>query len=192
MTNSGSEIKEPKKNIGRSIIWSLSICLVVYLLVALAVSGNLSVSQIIEHRDYALSKASEPAFGQWGRYFIVGLAIIATISGLLASTFAVSRMLAMLSEMKLVPHKHFGVPGDIQKHTLVYTIVIAIALTIFFDLGRYRIAGSHFLHRHGHCDSLGRAAAFEGRCQSEYRHPCHCDRSRRGHPRRVPLDESNQ
>ena len=62
ITNSGSEIKEPKKNIGRSIIWSLSICLVVYLLVAFAVAGNLSVSQIIEHRDYALAKAAEPAW----------------------------------------------------------------------------------------------------------------------------------
>lgn len=144
ITNSGSEIKEPTKNIGRSIIWSLSICLIIYLLVALAVAGNLSVSQIIEHRDYALSKAAEPAFGQWGRYFTVGLAVIATISGLLASTFAVSRMLAMLSEMKLVPHKHFGMPGDMQKHTLVYTIVIAIALTIFFDLGRIASLGAIF------------------------------------------------
>jgi len=115
ITNSGSEIKEPKKNIGRSIIWSLSICLFIYMLVTLAVAGNLGVSQIIEHRDYALSQAAEPAFGQWGRYFTVGLAIIATISGLIASTFAVSRMLAMLSEMKLVPHKHFGMPGNIQR-----------------------------------------------------------------------------
>lgn len=144
ITNSGSEINEPKKNIGRSIIWSLSICLVVYMLVALAVSGNLSVSQIIEHRDYALSKAAEPAFGRWGRYFTVGLAVIATISGLLASTFAVSRILAMLSEMKLVPHKHFGMPGDMQKHTLVYTVVLAIALTILFDLSRIASLGAIF------------------------------------------------
>lgn len=144
ITNSGSEIREPTKNIGRSIIWSLSICLLVYMLVALAVSGNLTVSQIIEHRDYALSKAAEPAFGKGGRYFTVGLAIVATISGLIASTFAVSRMLAMLSEMKLVPHKHFGMPGSIQKHTLVYTVVFAIALTIFFDLGRIASLGAIF------------------------------------------------
>ena len=144
ITNSGSEIKEPKKNIGRSIIWSLSICLVVYLLVAFAVAGNLSVSQIIEHRDYALAKAAEPAMGKWGTYFTVGLAIVATISGLIASTFAVSRMLAMLSEMHLVPHRHFGMPGDIQKHTLVYTVVIAITLTIFFDLGRIASLGAIF------------------------------------------------
>ncbi|WP_145081848.1 APC family permease [Aureliella helgolandensis] len=144
ITNSGSEIKEPKKNIGRSIILSLSVCLVVYLLVAFAVAGNLSVAEIIKNRDYALAEAARPAFGQWGTYFTVGLAIVATISGLIASTFAVSRMLAMLSEMKLVPHKHFGMPGNIQKHTLVYTVVFAITLTILFDLSRIASLGAIF------------------------------------------------
>ncbi len=144
ITNSGSEIKEPKKNIGRSIIISLAVCLVVYLLVAFAVAGNLSVAEIIKNRDYALAEAARPAFGQWGMYFTVGLAIVATISGLIASTFAVSRMLAMLSEMKLVPHKHFGMPGDIQKHTLVYTVVFAITLTILFDLSRIASLGAIF------------------------------------------------
>jgi amino acid transporter len=144
ITNSGSEIIEPTKNIGRSIIVSLAICLVVYLLVGFAVAGNLSVSEIIQSRDYALAEAARPAFGQWGTYFTVGLATVATISGLIASTFAVSRMLAMLSEMKLVPHKHFGMPGDIQKHTLVYTVVFAITLTILFDLSRIASLGAIF------------------------------------------------
>lgn len=144
ITNSGSEIIDPTKNIGRSIIISLVVCLVVYLLVGFAVAGNLSVSKIIESRDYALAEAARPAFGQWGTYFTVGLAIVATISGLIASTFAVSRMLAMLSEMKLVPHKHFGMPGDIQKHTLVYTVVFAITLTILFDLSRIASLGAIF------------------------------------------------
>ena len=69
---------------------------------------------------------------------------MATISGLIASTLAVSRMLAMLSEMNLVPHKHFGMPGDIQKHTLVYTVVFAITLTILFDLSRIASLGAIF------------------------------------------------
>ncbi|QDV85295.1 APC family permease [Planctomycetes bacterium TBK1r] len=144
ITNSGSEITHPKKNIGRSIIISLSICLVIYLLVGFAVAGNLSIAEIIESRDYALAEAARPAFGQWGMYFTVGLAIVATISGLIASTFAVSRMLAMLSEMKLVPHKHFGMPGGIQKHTLVYTVVFAVTLTILFDLSRIASLGAIF------------------------------------------------
>jgi uncharacterized membrane protein YfcA len=46
--------------------------------------------------------------------------------------------------MKLVPHSHFGMPGDIQKHTLVYTIVAAMLLTVFFDLGRIASLGAIF------------------------------------------------
>jgi len=35
-------------------------------------------------------------------------------------------------------------PGDIQKHTLVYTVVVAIFLTIFFDLSRIASLGAIF------------------------------------------------
>lgn len=144
ITNSGSEIVEPKKNIGRAIILSLLICVVVYILVAAAVAANLSVPDIIASQDFALARAAQPAFGDSGVWFTVALAIVATVSGLIASTFAVSRMLAMLTEMKLVPHSHFGMPGDIQKHTLVYTVVLAVVLTVLFDLSRIASLGAIF------------------------------------------------
>lgn len=144
ITNSGGEINEPHKNVGRAIIISLAICVVLYLLVSLAVGANLSIEEIVGAKDYALAEASRPAFGQWGLWFTVGFAIIATVSGVIASVFAVSRMLAMLTNMKLVPHSHFGMPGSIQKHTLVYTIVIAMLLTIFFDLSRIASLGAIF------------------------------------------------
>jgi amino acid transporter len=112
--------------------------------VALAVGGNLSINEIIAAKDYALAEAARPAFGNYGLWFTVIFAIFATVSGVIASVFAVSRMLAMLTEMKLVPHSHFGMPGSIQKHTLVYTIVIAMLLTIFFDLSRIASLGAIF------------------------------------------------
>ena len=90
----------------------------------------------IAAKNFALAEAARPAFGDFGLWFTVVLAIIATVSGVIASAFAVSRMLAMLTDMKLVPHRHFGMPGDIQKHTLVYTIALAMFLTVFFDLSR--------------------------------------------------------
>ena len=70
--------------------------------------------------------------------------MLATAGGILASIFAVSRMLAMLTEMKLVPHSHFGMPGSIQKHTLVYTVVLGLVLTAFFDLSRIAALGIIF------------------------------------------------
>lgn len=142
ITNSGSEITKPKKNVGRAIMISISVSLLVYLLIAWAVSSNLPLTQIIEAKDYALAEAARPAFGDYGLWFTVAIAIVATISGIIASVFAVSRMLAMLTDMKLIPHKHFGMPGGIQKHTLVYTIVLAMVLTIFFDLSRIASMGA--------------------------------------------------
>jgi amino acid transporter len=144
ITNSGSEIVDPHKNVGRAIIISIAICVIIYILVALAVSANLSLEEIIVAKDYALAQAAKPVFGEYGLWFTVVLAIVATTSGVIASVFAVSRMLAMLTDMKLVPHSHFGMPGTIQNHTLVYTIVIAIFLTIFFDLSRIASLGAIF------------------------------------------------
>jgi len=144
ITNSGAEIVDPHRNVGRAIILSIAICVVVYFLVALAVAENLSLPEIIAAKNFALAEAARPALGDFGLWFTVVLAIIATVSGVIASAFAVSRMLAMLTDMKLVPHRHFGMPGGVQKHTLVYTIVLAITLTIFFDLSRIASLGAIF------------------------------------------------
>ena len=144
ITNSGSEIENPHKNVGRAIVIAIGICVAVYLLVTLAVGGNLTIEEIVRARDYALAEAARPAFGDYGLWFTVAFAIVATVSGVIASVFAVSRMLAMVTEMGLVPHSHLGMPGSIQKHTLVYTIVFAMLLTVFFDLGRIASLGAIF------------------------------------------------
>ncbi len=144
ITNSGGEIKEPHKNVGRAIIWSLVICGVVYFITALAVGANLEIPQIIEARDYALAEAARPLYGDYGLWFTVGIAIIATITGVIFSIFAVSRMTAMLTNMKLIPHSHFGMPGSIQQHMLVFITLISITLTILFDLSGIAAMGAIF------------------------------------------------
>jgi len=144
ITNSGGEITKPHKNVGRSIIISLLICTIVYFLVAISVNASLTIPEIVNAKDYSLAEAARPAFGNYGLYFTVGIAIVATISGVIASIFAVSRMTAMLTDMKLVPHSHFGMSGSIQKHMLIYIVLIAITLTIFFDLSRIASIGAIF------------------------------------------------
>ena len=144
ITNSGEEVKKPHKNVGRAIIISLLICAVVYVFVAIAVAANLSVPRIIEAKDYSLAEAARPAFGKYGLWFTVGIAILATVSSVVANVFAISRMTAMLTKMKLIPHSHFGMPGSIQKHTLVYTVLLGLVLTVFFDLSRIASLGIIF------------------------------------------------
>ena len=144
ITNSGAEGTDPHRNVGRAIVISIALCVVVYLLVAFGVGSSLTIDQIVAARDYSLAEAAEPALGKTGFYLTVILAAVATASGLLASVFAVSRMLAMLTDMEMIPHSHFGMSGSIQRHTLVYTVVLASALAIFFDLGRIASLGAFF------------------------------------------------
>jgi amino acid transporter len=144
ITNSGSELKDPHRNLGRAITISISLCVVIYALVGFAVSSNLSLEEIIATRNYSLAAAARPALGEYAVWFTVILAMLATAGGIIASVFAVSRMLAMLTEMKLVPHRHFHMPGSVQKHTLVYTVVLGLLLTAFFDLTRIAALGIIF------------------------------------------------
>jgi L-asparagine transporter-like permease len=83
-------------------------------------------------------------FGELGVTLTIVVAVVATVSGIIASMFAVSRMLKMLTDMELVPHKHFGMPGSVQTHVLVYIAVIAGLLTISFDVGRIAALGAFY------------------------------------------------
>lgn len=144
ITNSGGEITNPNKNVGRAIVISLAICVGIYILVTLAVGSSLSLEEILKARNYSLAEAARPTYGEIGVTITVIIAVIATVSGIIASMFAVSRMLTMLTKMELVPHKHFGMPGSIHKHILVYIAVLAGGLTVLFDVSRIAALGAFF------------------------------------------------
>jgi amino acid transporter len=144
ITNSGAEIVKPHKNVGKAIIISIAILAALYLFIALAVSSSLSVPEIVAAKDYALAAAASPTLGIYGLWFTVGIAILATVTVCIGSLFAVSRLTAMLSKMKLIPHSHLGMKGTVQKHMLVYLLVIGSILTILFNLSRIASIGAIF------------------------------------------------
>ena len=144
ITNSGGEIVDPHRNVGRTIMVAIGICVVTYLLVAVAVGSSLGIGEIVAARDYSLAAAARPAIGQIGFWFTIVIAVTATASGVVASVFAVSRMLTMLTEMKMIPHSHFGMKGTLRSHLLVYTVVVAGTLAVLFDLTRIAALGAFF------------------------------------------------
>lgn len=142
ITNQGGDIKNPHKNLGRSIIISILICTLIYVALALAVAGGLSIPEVIAAKDYALAAAARPVFGEWGSWFTIGIAIIATVSGFIASVFSSSRLLAMLSNMKQVPSLK-GM-GNFKNPALIFTVSLAILLTALFNLTRIASIGAIF------------------------------------------------
>lgn len=142
ITNQGGDIKNPHKNLGRSIIFSILICTLIYVALALAVAGGLSIPEIIKAKDYALAAAAQPVFGEWGSWITIFIAIIATVSGVIASVFSASRLLAMLSNMKQVPS--LKKMGKLKNPALIFTVSLAILLTVLFDLTRIASIGAIF------------------------------------------------
>jgi len=138
ITNQGADLREPERNLGRSITLAILLCTVLYLLITVAVAGSLDVPQIVEARDYALAAAAEPLFGVWGTRLTVAVAVVATLSGLLASIYAVSRLYDMLLDMQLAP----GLPSPVRHQSLVITAGLAILVTVFLDLTQLAALGA--------------------------------------------------
>ncbi|GIG53912.1 APC family permease [Demequina activiva] len=144
ITNDGAELENPSRNVGRAIVISLAICAAVYLVVALGAGSSLTVQEIVSAQDYALAEAARPALGQAGVIATVVVAVVACLTGLIASMFAVSRMLTMVTEMRMIPHRHFGMPGQVRHHILVYLGVVAALLAVFLDLSQIAAVGIVF------------------------------------------------
>lgn len=138
ITNHGADLRRPERNLGRSILISIALCTVLYLLIVVAVSGSLSVPQIVEARDYALAEAAAPLFGPWGVRLTVIVAVVATLSGLIASLFSVSKLYDMLRDMGQAP----GLPGREGHQSLYITAGLAILMAAFFDLSRIAALGA--------------------------------------------------
>ena len=141
ITNQGDDIQEPHRNMGRSIIISILLCTLIYFFLALSVSAGLSIPEIIAAKDYALAEAARPVFGKWGTWLTILLAMVATVSGVIASIFSSSRLLGMLSSMKQVPILKFV---NFRNPALIFTVVLAILLTVLFNLTRIASIGAIF------------------------------------------------
>jgi len=141
ITNQGGDIVNPTRNVGRSIVISIVICIIIYVTLAISVSANLSIDAIIKAKDYAIAEAARPVFGNLGLWVTVFIAIVATVSGVFASVFSASRLLGMLGMMKQVP-------GLVKKKgtspALIFTVLLAMAITILFDLTRIAAIGAIF------------------------------------------------
>ncbi len=138
ITNQGDDIRDPKRNLARSIVISLLICTVLYLLITISVESSIGAKGAVEARDYALAQAAEPLFGAWGVGVTVAIAVVATLSGLLASLYSVSRLYGMLQDMRQAP----WLPAKVPHQPMIITAGLAILATAFLDLSQIASMGA--------------------------------------------------
>ena len=81
-------------------------------------------------------------FGSVGFRLVAGLAVIATVTSVMASMYSTSRMLGMMSDMDEVPEVRIGRRLPFGNPPLLVTTAAAIVLTVAFDLTRIAALGA--------------------------------------------------
>jgi amino acid transporter len=101
--NAVNEMKDPAKNLGRSIMIAIAITTVIYILVSLVAVGNLTAAEIGKYKEYALAVAAKPSLGQVG-FLLIGLgALLSTASAINATLFGTARLGMVMAQEEALP-----------------------------------------------------------------------------------------
>jgi len=93
IANTAEDIRNPKKNLPVGLFLSIFIVAIIYLMVSLAVIGNLSINEIKEAKEYVLAEAATPIMGSMG-FTIIGIAaLFSTASAINATIYGPVNML---------------------------------------------------------------------------------------------------
>jgi basic amino acid/polyamine antiporter, APA family len=110
MLTIGGEIKNPGKNIPRSLIMGLIVCIIVYLLITAAMMYVLPVG-VMAKSTLVASDATELVFGTVGGGLIAGLICLNVLGTSNGNVFTAPRMTFAMAEQK----RFFGWTGTINK-----------------------------------------------------------------------------
>jgi amino acid transporter len=92
ITNAAGEMTNPRRELPRAIYLAVGIVILIYVLVAIVVIGNLSISALKAAEDSALAEAARPFLGQFGFTLIAIAALLSTSSAVNATLFGAANV----------------------------------------------------------------------------------------------------
>lgn len=141
ITNTAEDMPNPGRTLPRAMFLAIGLVLLVYVAVALAVFGTLSVEQVAQAKDYALAEAAKPVFGAAGFSIVAIAALISTASSINANLYAVSNVTYQLAKEGELPSV-FGKPFGKSREGLVISAALVILMGHLFDLSEIAAVGS--------------------------------------------------
>jgi amino acid transporter len=164
ISNTAEDMPDPARTLPRAMMASILIVMLLYVAVAFAVFGNLTVDEAIAAKDYALARAALPVFGHAGFVIVVISALISTASSINANLYAVTNVTYTLAKDGELP-SIFGEPIAHSKEGLVISGVLVGVLATIFDLSEIAAIGSisilfvHAVTHIGHLRIISRTGA---------------------------------
>jgi len=142
ITFTGGDLRNPKRDIPRATYLSIGIAAVLYVLIAIAVFGTLTVVEVIGYGETAIAEAARPTLGDTGFKLMAVVALLSTAGCTNATLYASSNLTGMLVEYRLFPEL-FGSRSLLGRHAgLIVTTAIVLVVANLVDLSSIASVGS--------------------------------------------------
>jgi amino acid transporter len=142
VTNAAGDMKDPKRMLPRALYTAVILVIIIYLAVAVTVTGNLTNDQISAAADYALAEAAKPFLGEFGFRLVAIAALFSTASAINATLFGSANVCYMIAKDGELP---VGLSRSDWKQLtggLLLTAILVIVLTLVFNLSGIAMMGS--------------------------------------------------
>ncbi|WP_239451381.1 APC family permease [Methanosarcina horonobensis] len=104
ITNAAEDMENPEKTLLKALYLSVMLVIFIYISVSLAVTGNLSVTEIENSKDYALAAASKPFLGAIGFKIMALAALFSTSSAINAALYGGANISYLLAKNGQLPY----------------------------------------------------------------------------------------
>jgi len=142
ITNAAADMRNPRTMLPRALYTSVILVIIIYLAVALTVTGSLSDYEIEQSRDYALAEAAKPSLGQFGFRLIAIAAVFSTASAINATLFGSANVCYMIARDGELPATLSRTEWKSATGGLLLTAALVVAVTLLFDLSGIAMMGS--------------------------------------------------
>lgn len=144
ITNAAEDMSNAPRTLPRALYASVVITLGIYVLVSIAVIGNLSTDQIVHAKDYALAAAAKPFLGQVGFTVIAVAALFSTASAINATLYGGANVSYMIGRHGELPEFFERKVWKNSFEGLFITAGLVVLCTNLLDLSGIAILGSAF------------------------------------------------
>ena len=132
----------PRRELPRAIYLAVGIVILIYILVAIVVIGNLSISALKAAEDSALAEAARPFLGQIGFTLIAIAALLSTSSAVNATLFGTANVSSQVAKDGQLPQSFTRKVWSRNSEGLFITAALVIVFVMLFDLGPIAMMGS--------------------------------------------------
>ncbi len=142
VTNAAGDMTNPRRMLPHALYTSVIFVIIIYLAVAITVSGNLSSAEIESARDYALAESARPFLGELGFRLIAIAALFSTASAINATLFGSANVCYMIARDGQLPAALSRTEWKQATGGLLLTVALVVAVTLAFDLSGIAMMGS--------------------------------------------------